>query len=279
MADTTVPGISDALVAQYPELAEVRRLYLAGDTGGATRALKATGFYRNLSATAAARLANKVEKPGAYEAELENEWLPVLREYAVSRGFKVSDGSLTAAARKAYDLGLSIGDAQTLNFVEAASAGIAGGTASQARTSLAEFSAAMGVSYTPDYFDAAANAIARGDATIESFQDDMRAAAKGKYQGWAKQIDAGLTVKQIASPYMQSMASILELNPNEIGLDDQALKFGLNSADKDGNLVPMNLYDFEKSLRRDPRWQYTKNARDSYSNMAMMVMQRFGIAG
>jgi hypothetical protein len=41
----------------------------------------------------------------------------------------------------------------------------------------------------------------------------------------------------------------------------------------------MSLYDFQRQLRKDTRWQYTDNAREEVSNAAMKVLQDFGFQG
>jgi hypothetical protein len=41
----------------------------------------------------------------------------------------------------------------------------------------------------------------------------------------------------------------------------------------------MPLYEFEKALRKDSRWQYTNNAKNEVSNMALRVLKDFGLQG
>jgi hypothetical protein len=54
---------------------------------------------------------------------------------------------------------------------------------------------------------------------------------------------------------------------------DPTLRMGIN--DK-GDI---NLFDYEKSLRQDNRWQYTGNAREEVSNAALTVLRNFGFQG
>jgi hypothetical protein len=64
-----------------------------------------------------------------------------------------------------------------------------------------------------------------------------------------------------AEPYKDSFSSLLEL-PRP-GFQDPTLAKYLQQAPEDG-VGPPNVYEFEKQLRRDPRWEKTKNANDSY---------------
>ncbi len=63
-----------------------------------------------------------------------------------------------------------------------------------------------------------------------------------------------------AEPYKDSFSSLLEV-PRP-GFRDPTLARYLQ-APTEGDGV-QNVYEFEKQLRRDPRWEKTKNARDSY---------------
>ena len=69
------------------------------------------------------------------------------------------------------------------------------------------------------------------------------------------------------------MANVLELNPNEIKLDDPALANAI-TGDK-----TMTTYEFQNTLRKDPRWQYTANAHDTVSGAVQKVLQDFGFMG
>lgn len=96
--------------------------------------------------------------------------------------------------------------------------------------------------------------------------------AKTLFPALAKQIDNGYTVKQLLSPYIQARANILEEDPDAIDVKSMA-----NVAKDPNNL--MGLYDYEISLRQDPKWRFTKNAQDSLSNVARSLAQTFGLVG
>jgi len=39
------------------------------------------------------------------------------------------------------------------------------------------------------------------------------------------------------------------------------------------------VYDFKRAIRKDTRWQYTDNAREEVSNIALNVLRDFGFQG
>ena len=69
------------------------------------------------------------------------------------------------------------------------------------------------------------------------------------------------------------MSNVLELNPDQIDLNDPTLRSAIN------NNGDMNIYDFKKALRKDPRWQYTANAAQDVSNAVLGVLRDFGFQG
>lgn len=88
-----------------------------------------------------------------------------------------------------------------------------------------------------------------------------------------KLMDAGNDLSDVYQPYRQSMASILEIPYDKIDLSDPTLT---NAITDKGN---MTIFDFKKSLRKDPRWQYTDNARESVSSGLTQVLKDFGFMG
>ena len=96
--------------------------------------------------------------------------------------------------------------------------------------------------------------------------------AKTIFPALTEKIDAGYTVKQLLSPYLQSRANILEEDADTIDIKE------LKDVAKDPKGL-MNLYDYEVSLRQNPKWRFTKNAQDSMARVASKLAQTFGLVG
>lgn len=94
--------------------------------------------------------------------------------------------------------------------------------------------------------------------------------AKTYFPALADKIDKGYTVKQLLSPYLQTRANILEEDADAIDLKE------LQSIAKDPKGL-IGLYDYEISLRKDPKWRYTKNAQDSLGSLARDLTKMFGL--
>jgi hypothetical protein len=69
------------------------------------------------------------------------------------------------------------------------------------------------------------------------------------------------------------MAAILEINADSINVNDPTLRMGIG-ADKE-----MPLYEYQRALKQDARWQYTDNAKEDVSNSVQRVLRDFGFMG
>lgn len=115
--------------------------------------------------------------------------------------------------------------------------------------------------------------ISRGEP-IGNFERLIRAQAKlGLPEKVASLLDEGLDLANIYGPYRTRMANILEIPVDSIKLDDPVLRSAIGP-DKE-----MSLYDFQRALRKDPRWQYTQQASQEVSNGVKQVLQDFGFMG
>jgi hypothetical protein len=118
-----------------------------------------------------------------------------------------------------------------------------------------------------------ATRVAAGEP-IETFKQTIRNAAKlGLPENVKSLVDQGIDLDTIYSPYKETMASILEINPNSINVNDPMLRKAIGP-DKE-----MSIYEFQRTLKQDPRWQYTNNAREDVSSSVQRVLRDFGFMG
>lgn len=114
--------------------------------------------------------------------------------------------------------------------------------------------------------------IATGKLDVNRIQDDIRRlAAVGQSDFVKEQLAQGFDLETIYAPYKTKMASVLEIvDPDTISINDPALRMGIT---KEGD---MNLFDYEKALRKDKRWQYTENAREEAADALDTILKDFG---
>jgi hypothetical protein len=139
--------------------------------------------------------------------------------------------------------------------------------------SLKSVAAANGVDLTPGQLDDWSKRLAAGE-NIDTFKAILRdQAALGQPESVRKLLGQGVDLTSVYQPYKNQMAAILELNPDSISLNDPTLRSAIGP-DKE-----MTLYDFQKALRKDPRWQYTNNAKENVSSSVQQVLKDFGFMG
>ena len=161
-----------------------------------------------------------------------------------------------------------------------------GGEALQVQQSLASIAKANGLSVA-DILPKLGAAAAGQDAEQTTIQEILsgnidlntvlsnarQIAAQGQPEYVRKLLGSGYNLEDIYAPYKQTMASVLEINPDQIDLNDNSLRMAINEKGD------MNIYDYKKALRQDSRWQYTGQAKESVATAALGVLRDFGFQG
>lgn len=204
-----------------------------------------------------------------------------ISSYATKTGAFLDPTEIDAIAKEALDTAIDK-DANTLySFIDnklkfTGPEGKYKGIAGQNVDDLAKVAMANGIdlqkafgSQLPEWL----SAINKGES-IDTYKRIIRDVAKiGMPEKVAKLIDQGVDLSVIYSPYKNIMANTLEINPESIDMNDPTLRSAI-TADKE---VP--LYEFERALRKDDRWQYTNQARSEVSSAAQKILQDFGFMG
>ena len=161
-----------------------------------------------------------------------------------------------------------------------------GGEALQIQQSLAAIAKANGLSIA-DILPKLGGSVLSKDAEQNTIQEILsgnidlntvlsnarQIAAQGQPEYVRNLLNSGYNLDDIYAPYKQTMATVLELDPNQIDLNDESLRMAINEKGD------MNIYDYKKALRQDNRWQYTGQAKESVSNAALKVLRDFGFQG
>lgn len=141
---------------------------------------------------------------------------------------------------------------------------------------LAKTARANGLDLQKDFGDTADNWVRRVEngEDVDIFKNMIRSTARlGMPERVSALMDQGMDLDSIYAPYKRVMASTLEITPDSISLNDPTLRMAIGP-DKE-----MTIYDFEKNLRKDTRWQYTDNARKEVADATLKVLQDFGFVG
>lgn len=151
------------------------------------------------------------------------------------------------------------------------------GLAGKAEDQLKALAGANGISMSPDWYQQKARSVLMDDADITEFEGLIREQAAMTYGGWADRIRAGENVRDLASPYVQSMSRVLEIPENNVSLQDPTLRKAITNTTQTGDPAVSPLWQFEKDLRSDTRWKTTKNAQQTAAESGMDVLKQWGL--
>jgi hypothetical protein len=97
--------------------------------------------------------------------------------------------------------------------------------------------------------------------------------AKAKYPHLADMIDKGLTPDDYYQPFKQTLASELELNPEDINFDSPEWSPVIDGG---GTGKPMTLTEARRFARSKDAWRNTDAANRQPANMEMFILRAFG---
>jgi hypothetical protein len=265
-------GIGEALLNDLTygdELKKVFDLWKAGKFTEAQDAFVKTKWGK-LDSVTQQRYLNKIQNSDLY-AKTYNAWVNTIKPKLAAKGLKASD----AALKKYFDDGI---DDATIyaELSEGITAKGAIGATQTALEALRKTAFNNGFNLDKDFGNQVngwLQQIANG-ASVDDFEKLIRAQAKlGLPEKVANYLDQGLDLANVYAPYRSVMAQVLEIMPDSIKLTDPTLQQAY-AGDKE-----LSLYDFKRALRKDPRWQYTDNARQEVSSAALGVLRNFGFQG
>lgn len=223
-----------------------------------------------LDSDAQKNILTKLQNTNLYKERLKS-WLSTIKPKLAARGLKADDAALEKYYLDGIDdatIYAELGGQVTAKGAE--------GAIGNALDTLRKTAKANGFTLEKDFgnqVDSWLQRVAQG-ADVNDFARLIRAQAKlGLPEKVAGYLDQGLDLDNIYAPYRNRMAALLEVTPDSINLDDPLLRSAYGQ-DKE-----MSLYDFQRAVRKDPRWQYTDNAREEVSNVALKVLRDFGFQG
>jgi hypothetical protein len=272
-------GFMKAFLAQYPNDAKLQSAWLkllANDLTGAKLDYQASEYYKSTSSISDQRLKQKLGQFGVYTQELNKYIDEQIRRLTIS-GIKLDPNSpqVKALLETAYlnnDNDNQI-DIKALAFTKGKTLG---GQAGQSIADLRSYAKAFGIKYSDADYNRWSEEMFSGTTTAYDIQAKMRQDSASAFPVYANQILNGTSVDSIGSAYKNSFANILELDPDAVDWNEPILRKALQYT-QNGQPSIMPLWQFEQDLRKDPRWQYTNNARESVFNAVYQTGYDLGV--
>lgn len=275
-------GWAQAVLNSDKELAKLFRDAVAGQWSPERfqAKLRATKWYQARSESA--RQADVLAKtdPKTYAANVD-AIAAEMKAQAAAMGAVMDAGKIRWRAEQAYRLGWNQQQIQSVlaQYVTEQN-GVLKGQAGQAAEQLRSLAYANGVRYGDEWFTRAAKAVMSGTSSVEDWEAEIRKQAASAFPPFAEQIKAGQNMADIASPYRQTMAALLEISDTDIDLFDGTIRSALAGRDpKTGTATAKSLWQFENDLRKDRRWLKTNNARESLMGATKGILASWGFQG
>jgi len=258
------------------KLKESWLLLLQNDLAGAKLAFQASDYYQNTLTTSDARLKRKLSQFGVYTKDLNN-FIDEQTRRLVQSGItlNINDPKVKDLLEAAY---LS-GDTDNQIDIKALALNkgkIIGGEVGGSIVELRAYASAFGIKYSDTDYSRFSEEIFSGKTTPKDIQSKIRQDSASMYPIYSEQILNGTSIATIGSAYKSSYATILELDPDSVDFSDPMLRKAVQYT-LDGKPAVMPLWQWEQELRKDARWQYTDQARESTYNAIYQVKTDMGL--
>ena len=223
-----------------------------------------------------------------------SDWLPQLKsqytdkagkpqttvKYTYKNGQLVDTQTLTAQGEDPKTwLDEKIKSRVARGLVDVNSLNIPEGPAGKYFVAVKQLAANNGINLSDSAARSYATDIVAGVIDQDTAYNTIRESAANAFPSLGDKIKQGVNLKTLADPYIQSMSNILEIPDTAIDLFDPKIRSAMAFTTPDGKVGTKSIYDFEKELRQDPRWQYTNNARQQAASVATTVLKDFGFMG
>ena len=289
-------GWAKDLINSVPELSGIfeeaaREGFLTPDAGAVGKKnlenlIRESTWFQTNGATAREILALEQTDAGEFAFQLDTAKLQV-QSQATDAGIQLSEANANNLARQSLLGGWGesgreqlLTDALTA-LPRATSDGSdpakATGSLGQYMRDLRNVAAMNGLTYSDDYYYQTANSALAGATSIEDSISDIREEAAGLWPPYADKIRAGQNARDLASSYIQNMASVLQIDPQSISLDDPFIQGSITAFDDQGNPRPKSLWEQSNELRKDPRWIESNDGQNKIASAVSGVTAMFGI--
>lgn len=283
-------GWALSMLRSNPELSKLFDQAIAG-TWNSSRfvaELRDTKWYQSRGEAQRQNEVLRKVDPGEYKRRANQMRANVEDAYFRMFGQKPSAHLLTVMTNSAFAFGFSDAEIQNLvgsaaNSAKQMKAGL-GGTLGEAERQIRGALEDYGLDFGESWIARQLNYVATGRADATSIANYLKQGAISKYGAYKDELEQGMTMRDIAEPYRQLMAKVLEVPDKGLSISDPTIQKALQfrppaKAGKPGAPGQMPLWQFESQLKADPRWNGTQNAQDSIMGAARKVLTDWGLEG
>jgi hypothetical protein len=241
-----------------------------------TAEVRNTRWFKTHSDAARAYAILAKSDPATMKAR-RNSTNAAIRDMAEQMGAQLPNSVLSRITTNVLQFGWNDAQIQNTlaNAVKPNSKGVYAGQAALNIDHVRETAANHGITLGDDGLRTWAARMAAGEP-VADFDAFIKGRAADAFPGWADQIKAGRTVRELADPYINTMAQTLELDPESVTLFDPTIRKALQATDPaTGKFVNKPLWQFESEVKHDARFDTTKQGRTASAELQGALTSMF----
>lgn len=153
------------------------------------------------------------------------------------------------------------------------------GVAGQVQDLIDQYKENYGIKPSQSFVTTAIKSIVGSDdpaGAKANLEQQMKEQAQILYPALTDKINAGLSVRAIADPFIATYAKLMEENDLNVGLDNQTISQALSHKNDKGEYQLMDIDSFARSIRSKDEWLNTKNAKETMLSAADGILKQFG---
>lgn len=273
----TAYGISEALLAAYPELRQVYELFKQDNIGLALETLFKTNYYRNTSTTVKAREKQRLEQPQVY-ADTVAKYKIAARKRLVDAGIRIDNATFDTLVEDAYAKNLS-DDQLDQAIVNSGKITGYGGNVLGITNELKSFATSMGVGglLTDSYWTQKGKDLFSGTTTYSDIQQEIKNLSASAFPAYSEGINQGKSLESQTTNVLQSISTFLEMD-SDVAANHPVYKKILSYKDPTtGKFAQMPQWLVERTVKSEPDYWKTKDALDKVNTIGNRPLQEWGL--
>lgn len=260
------------------KLQEAWQAYLNNNVALFRAKVLESDFYRNNNAIARQRQTAAKAQPVAYAKELD-AYLTTAKKRLVAAGIQFTEG-VKKQVTFAYENGMSEDQVDALIIKSGEVKGIGGSTLGSI-SELQSYARAYGVDQllNKTWWDTKSQQIFTGDTTIDDIQQSIKELSASAYPAYADGIMKNVSLAAQASNVTQTVASLLEIDPDTLSFNDPRVQKIVNYVNPTtGKPEKMPQWMVNRTVKSMEGWAETDNGRQAIDDLSLKVLRDWGLA-
>lgn len=154
-----------------------------------------------------------------------------------------------------------------------------GGAAGGIQDLIENYKQNYGVNPTAGFIQSAIKNIVKStdpNAAKADLEAQLKEQAQILYPALRDKIQAGVSVRAIADPYISTFSKLMEKSDMSVGLDNNYVSKALSSKNDKGEYQIMDQNEFARQIRSSNEWLDTRNAKETMLSAADGILKQFG---